>query len=254
MAEVTEIAWTRSTFNAWVCSHVSPACARCYAEALDHRWGNDRWGHRKIPVVTSDSNWEKPFRWNREAQAAGIRWPVFCGSLMDVLDKNAPTAARERLWHLIRQTPWLDWQLLTKRAPNYRKYLPADWGDGYPNVWLGVTVEDIKHGLPRIDVLRQIPARLRFLSIEPLLEGLGTIDLRGIAWVIVGGESGPGARPMDLEWVRDIRRQCANAGVAFFFKQHGGFRSKGGCLLDGEEVKEWPVVAQPVVARTPFSI
>lgn len=191
----------------------------------------------------SAGNWAKPVCWNREAQKTGIRRRVFCGSMCDVFDKNAPEGQRERLWELIRNTPMLDWQLLTKRAPNIEKYLPADWGDGYDNVWLGVTVENRRHGLGRMARLKQIPAKVHFLSCEPLLEGLGRVDLAGIDWVIVGGESGPYARPMDIAWVGAIRRQCEAQGVPFFFKQWGGRKDKGGCLFDGAEIKQWPMVA-----------
>ena len=163
--------------------------------------------------------------------------------MCDWTDNNAPAGQRDRLWELIRATPNLDWQLLTKRAPNIKRCLPTDWGNGYDNVWLGVTVENRQHGLPRIEHLRRAPAKVRFLSIEPLLEDLGEIDLTGIHWVIVGGESGPNARPMAIEWVGNLRRQAEAAGVPFFFKQWGGRRDKGGCLLQGVEIKEWPVAA-----------
>jgi protein gp37 len=175
--------------------------------------------------------------------ATDTRRRVFCASMCDVFDKNAPNGARDRLWTLIRETPNLDWQLLTKRAPNIEKYLPSDWGNGYPNVWLGVTVENRANGLPRVDILREIPSVVRFLSIEPLLEDLGEVDLQGLHWVIAGGESGPNARPMEASWMFSIRRQCADQGIPFFFKQWGGRRSKGGCEIDGFEVKEWPRVA-----------
>lgn len=245
MADNTAIAWTDSTFNPWWgCSAVSPGCDHCYAEALDRRTGGAHWGPHATPRLTSADNWRKPRRWQREALQSGERRRVFCASMCDVFDKNAPEGARERLWALIRETPNIDWQLLTKRAPNVARYLPPDWGAGYPNVWLGVTVEDRKHGLPRIDVLRQIPAAVRFLSVEPLLEDLGAIDLSGIHWVIVGGESGPKARALDASWVLSIRRQCAGQNVPFFFKQWGGRSDdKGGCVIEGAEVKEWPKVA-----------
>jgi len=246
MAEKTEIAWTDSTFNPWWgCSKVGPGCDHCYAETLDHRTGGNFWGPRKIPRIMSDDNWRKPRRWQKnhvvfEAEH-GRRHLVFTGSMCDWADKTAPEGQRDRLFSLIRETPDLDWQLLTKRAPNIAKYLPADWGGGYPNVWLGATVEDRKHGLPRIDALRAVPAKVRFLSIEPLLEDLGEIELGGIHWVIVGGESGPGCRPMDLAWVEHIRRQCESQSVPFFYKQRGGHPNKSECLLDGIEIKQWPV-------------
>lgn len=179
-------------------------------------------------------------RWQRIAEASNTRRKVFCGSMCDWADKNAPGEQRERLWELIKSTPALDWQLLTKRAPRIAECLPADWSDGYENVWLGVSVENRKHGLPRIEHLRKVQARVRFLSVEPLLEDLGEIDLDGIHWVIVGGESGPCARPMEATWVENIKRQCEVAKVPFFFKQWSGKIHKGGCLIDGFEVKQWP--------------
>lgn len=244
MAEETEIAWTDSTFNPWWgCSKVGAGCDHCYAESLDKRTGGNHWGPDKTPRTMSGDNWRKPRRWQKQAEAGGVRRRVFCGSMCDWADKNAPGGERDRLWSLIRETPSLDWQLLTKRAPRIATCLPDDWGDGYPNVWLGVTVENRKHGLPRIDYLRDVPARVRFLSIEPLLEDLGPLNLDGIHWVIVGGESGPLARPMQPEWVASIRAQCEAQGVPFFFKQWGGRRDKGGCLISGGEIKQWPRAA-----------
>lgn len=244
MADETEIAWTDSTFNPWWgCSKVGPGCDHCYAESLDRRTGGDHWGPDKTPRLMSLKNWNGPLRWQREAMASGKRRRVFCGSMCDWADKNAPEGERERLWGLIRETPMLGWQLLTKRASRIAERLPDDWGGGYDNVWLGVTVENRKHGLPRIEYLRMVPAKVRFLSIEPLLEDLGELDLSGIHWVIVGGESGAQARPMDPAWVDNIRRQCEAQGVPFFFKQWGGRRDKGGCDLGGTEIKQWPANA-----------
>jgi len=241
MAKETEIAWTDSTFNPWWgCTKVGPGCDNCYAEALDKRTGGEHWGIGSSPRSMSPENWKKPVRWNKAAALSDIRRKVFCASMSDVFDKNAPQGQRERLWKLIQDTPMLEWQLLTKRAPNIKKYLPQNWDSGYRNVWLGVTVENKKHGLPRIDHLRKIPAKIRFLSIEPLLEDLGNIDLTGIHWVIVGGESGHNARPMNLKWVENIHKQCLEQNIPFFFKQWGGNRDKGGCLLHGNEIKQWP--------------
>ncbi|MCG5509628.1 DUF5131 family protein [Ectothiorhodospira lacustris] len=239
MADSTEIAWTDSTFNPWWgCSKVSPGCANCYAETLDRRTGGNHW--EDSPKALSESNWKKPHTWNRKAEKEGTRRLVFCGSMCDWTDKSAPEGQRDRLWDTIRATPALDWQLLTKRAPRIKHCLPADWGTGYRNVWLGVTAEDRKHGIPRIQQLRDVPALVRFLSVEPLLEDLGDLDLTGIHWVIVGGESGPGARPMKPEWAEGVLRQCREQGVPAFFKQWGGMRDKGGCLIRGREIKEWP--------------
>ncbi len=239
MADTTEISWTDHTFNPWWgCTKVAPGCDNCYAEAWDKRWGGNHWGKGTQLRIMSDANWKKPRQWNRKQPGT----KVFCGSMCDVFDKNAPVGQRERLWDLIRETPDLHWQLLTKRAPNFEKYLPDDWGDGYENVWLGVTVENQKHGLPRIDILREIPAKVRFLSVEPLLENLGFFNLTGIHWVIAGGESGPNARPMYGEWLEMVRKNCNLENVPFFFKQWGGKdKDKGGCTIHQREVKEWPI-------------
>jgi len=198
----------------------------------------------------SDSYWEQPIAWDRQAARTGNRPRVFCASTADWADDEAPAGQRDRLFELIRKTPRLDWLLLTKRAKNISKYLPQDWGEnGYPNVWLGVTVENTKHGLPRIDVLRKIPAVCRFLSCEPLLEDLGTVSLAGIHWVIVGGETGRnpskkecgmevgkpvvGIRPMDICWAESLIKQCQDQHVAPWFKQLG----KLPVGLDGESLK-----------------
>ena len=242
MADKTKIAWTNSTFNPWWgCSKVGPDYDHCYAEALDRRMGGDHWGENKTPRMMSVDYWHKPVKWNRIAETSRVRRRIFCGSMCDWADNNARDRDRAQLWDLIRATPMLDWQLLTKRAPNIVRYLPEDWHDGYKNVLLGVTVENRKNGLPRVEYLRQVPAKVRFLSIEPLLEDLGEIDLSGIHWVIVGGESGHGARPMEVAWVKSVRRQCERKGAVFFFKQWGGRIDKGGCLINGIEVKQWPI-------------
>ena len=162
---------------------------------------------------------------------------------MDWCDKNAPEGALEDVWELIRTTPMLDWQMLTKRATLIADRLPADWGDGYDNVWLGVTVENMEFGSPRIDALRKIPAKVRFLSCEPLLEALDdpTSILAGIDWVIVGGESGPGYRPMRGRWAAEIVNACHIMSVPVWFKQHGGNSGdKGGDRIFGREFKQWP--------------
>jgi protein gp37 len=162
-----------------------------------------------------------------------------------VFDNQADPTWRADLWGLIRATPNLDWQLLTKRPQNIRKMLPRDWGNGYANVWLGTTVENGTEAARRIPFLLAVPAVVHFLSIEPLLERM-TLPLhcgRGrVDWVIVGGESGPRFRPMDGTWVRDIRDQCVHEKVAFFFKQWGGLRPKShGRTLDGREWDEFPI-------------
>jgi len=212
---------------------------------LDKRTGGKHFGIGTAPRLTKEQNRNKPYRWNREAEAEGVRRKVFCGSMMDFFDKNAPEGARDPLWEKIRATTWLDWQLLTKRPSNIPDMLPPDWGStGYTNVWLGTTVENRKSGLRRLDQLRHIPAMVRFLSVEPLLEDLGQIELSGIHWVIVGGESGHGYRKMEKSWADRVIAQCREQGVSVFFKQWGGTSpDAGGCQIDGIEIKEWPTAA-----------
>ena len=230
MGETTDISWANSTFNPWIgCTRVSDGCRFCYAESLSTRYGWVKWGPGETRKRTSAANWRKPLAWNRAALKAGVRHRVFCASLADVFDHEAPTGARDDLWNLIRQCRELDWQLLTKRPENIAQYLPDDWGVGWPHVWLGVSVESDKY-VSRIQTLRATPAAVRFVSVEPLL---GPVDLDltrlsprltgvpGIDWVIAGGESGPGARPMHPDWARSIRDQCIAAGVSFHFKQFG---------------------------------
>lgn len=247
VAETTGIAWTDHTHNEWWgCSAPAGAgCDHCYAAALDRRTGGDYFGVGTVPRLTKEHNRNKPYHWNRAAEAAGDRAKVFCGSMMDFFDKKAPEGAREALWQKIKKTSSLDWQLLTKRPANIRRMLPSDWGiGGYPNAWLGVTVENRRNGLRRLDQIRDIPAAIRFLSVEPLLEDLGTINLSGIHWAIVGGESGFGHRLMEKTWADRVIAQCREQGVRVFFKQWGGTaRDAGGCLIDGIEIKEWPTAA-----------
>lgn len=246
MAETTGIGWTDKTHNEWIgCSAPAGAgCANCYAALWDRRFGGDRFGVGKCPSLSSEQNRNKPYRWERESIVARVRTKVFCGSLMDFFDKHAPSGARSALWGKIAATPNLDWQILTKRSSNIAKMLPPDWGIGYDNVWLGVTIEDRKSGLRRLEHLRAIPAKVKFVSIEPLLEDLGVVDFSGIDWAIIGGESGRACRPMKEEWVLKIIRQCREQGVKVFFKQWGGSdKIAGGCIVSGMEIKEFPRAA-----------
>lgn len=257
MAQDTIIAWTDATFNiAWGCEKISDGCKHCYADTLSARYGHDVWGPGRPRRTFGPKRWAEPEKWDRQAAAEGRRHRVFCSSMTDwLLDDPTIDAERAKLWDLIRRTPNLDWQLLTKRSDRIADALPADWGpDGYPNVWLGVSVENRRHGLPRVDHLRSIPAVVRFLSCEPLLEDLGEFDLTGIDWVIVGGESGPGHRPMDHEWARSIRRLCDRMGTAFFFKQSSSHLTERGIELDGEIVREFPtprLVDDPAFSLAP---
>ena len=240
MAENSKIEWTDHTFNPWMgCQKVSAGCDHCYAETLmDHRYGKVQWGPNGERKRTSPANWRKPLQWAREAN--GKRPRVFCASLADVFDNKAPAGARDDLFALIRATPELDWLLLTKRPENIGKMLPADWGAGYPNVWLGTTCEDQPAYDRRWRVLRDIPARVRFISYEP---AIGPLDLGIFApwpdWLICGGESGPGARHMPVDWAASVMSQCGRRGIAFFMKQMTGKKPIPADLL----VRQWPEAA-----------
>lgn len=245
MADTTGISWTDHTFNPWWgCTKIAPGCDNCYAAALDHRTGGNYFDAKQPPRRTKPNNWRKVLKWNKQATEENIRHRVFCGSMMDWCDKDAPEGAVSELFELIKATPMLDWQLLTKRATLIKGRLPDDWGNGYDNVWLGVTVEDKKYGLPRIESLREIPAKVKFISAEPLLEDLDIVNLSGIDWCIIGGESGNGFRKMEYEWVQELILNCVFYDVAIWFKQWGGnSKNKGGSELNGKKwYKEWPVL------------
>jgi protein gp37 len=253
MAENTGIEWADHTFNPWIgCTKVGPGCDHCYAEArMDTRLHRVQWGAGQPRQRTK--TWGDPLRWNKQHEAFfaehGRRQRVFCASLADVFDNEAPPAWRAELFALIACTPHLDWLLLTKRIGNVRAMIeaPGMQKDGLPpNVWLGATVVNQIEADRDVPKLLAVPVRVRFLSIEPML---GPIDLTGewltaklgaypfkmlppehrtklvdlLDWVIVGGESGPGARPMHPDWARSLRDQCEAAGVPFLFKQWGEF-------------------------------
>ena len=268
MAERTRIAWTDHTFNPWIgCQAVSPGCENCYAETLTNRRGWTQWGPEGQRVRTSEGYWKQPVRWERRAAESGERERVFCASLADVFDNQAPEGGREDLWELIRRTPHLDWQLLTKRPQNMEEMLPPDWQEGYANVWLGVSAEDQVEYDRRWPLLAATPAALRFVSYEP---ALGALTLREHGskpdWLIWGGESGKGARPPEAAWMRNITQECVEAGIPVFGKQWGHYKAnplvsetgillrdarlmdprengKGGALLDGRMWREFPRTA-----------
>ena len=261
MGAITRIAWCDATFNPWVgCLRVSTACDRCYAAALSWRYGwRDGTGHglwdvRADRKRTSSTYWRGPLRWNERAQAEGTRRRVFCASMADVFDNKVPTSWRVDLWSLIRSTPALDWFLLTKRPLNIGEMLPTDWGEGWPNVWLGTTTENQEEANRRIPHLVAIPAAVRFLSVEPMLE---SVDLApwlalpsderraAISWIIVGGESGGGARPMHPDWIRGLRDQVHAAGAKLFVKQIGSNHAFWPRVTGkGEDPAQWPTDLQ----------
>lgn len=248
MSENSKIEWTHHTFNPWLgCEKVSPACAHCYAESWAKRAGRGAlW--KGTRTRTAAANWRQPLKWNERCAATGTRERVFCASLADVFDNAVPAEWRKDLFELIKATPHLDWLLLTKRIGNAKAMLPQPWYCAdWPNVWIGSTVvtqAEIDRDVPK---LLNLAVAVRFLSIEPLLERIdlceqfgiywnstmqawegwtikppncrGIDGHSGIDWVIVGGESGGHARPMESEWVARLREQCKVAGTKFFMKQ-----------------------------------
>lgn len=241
MAEYSKIGWTDHTQNFWWgCEKVSTECLLCYIAQIMRRAGREPFNG---PMRTSAGNWKKPAKWNRRAKDAGTRFRIFTCSMSDFFHEGADDW-RPEAWDIIRNCSNLDWLILTKRPELIAKRLPKDWGDGYPNVWLGVTC-GVRSSLTRLEILRKIPAALHFVSAEPLLEAIdfspyldGCID-----WVITGCENAGinKRREMNAEWVRSIDRQCRDAGVAHFFKQrYEGTQLVYDGMLDGLVRQEWP--------------
>lgn len=251
MGETTNIGWTKGTWNPWIgCHEVSPGCAHCYAKVLETRFGRDFGTLRRTKTMEDPLKWVKPSL-------------IFTCSMSDFFHEAADRW-RHLAWEVIRNTPRHTYQILTKRIERVPEFLPDDWGEGYKNVWLGVSVENQRF-MYRARDLREIPAALRFVSAEPLLSGVDftrapragekidwsdTVNvLKGknrIEWVIVGGESQAGARIMDPNWARFVQMQCAHNGTAFFLKQLGGHpnpRAHEEALLNGKlytEMPQWP--------------
>lgn len=235
----TSIEWTDATWNpVRGCTKISGGCKHCYAETFAERFRGVK-GHpyeygfdlRLIPEKLED-----PLRWSKPRR-------VFVNSMSDLFHEDIPDDYVEAVSQVMVAARWHTFQVLTKRAERLRAMLSSrlSFAAQPAHIWWGVSVENRRDGLPRIDHLRAAPAAVRFLSVEPLLEDLGWLNLEGIRWVIVGGESGRGARPMAKEWVLSIRDQCCRAGVAFFFKQWGGVRkSVGGRNLEGRTYDEFP--------------
>lgn len=237
--EDTAIKWATHTFNPWTgCTKVSPGCDNCYAEQdRDIRFGKVKWGKGQLRVRTSEAEWAKPVKWNKQAKEDEVI-RVFCASLGDVFDTEVEEQWRTDLFDLTRATPKLAWLLLTKRHKQAVQYYEKH---GWPeNAWIGTSVENQEWADKRVNEIKKIPAPVRFLSIEPLL-GPVTVDLDGIDWVIVGGESGPGYRTIQKSWVVDLCDQCEKAKVPFFFKQWGGPNAKSnGYMLGPKEYRDFP--------------
>ena len=224
---------THHTWNPWRgCTRVSPGCKNCYMFPDQARYGRDP------SVVVRTKTWGDPPRWQKKAAAAGRTELVFTCSWSDWFHEAAG-AWRDEAWAVIRRCPNLTFQVLTKRAERIADHLPADWGEGYPNVWLGVSVESDDYCW-RADALRAVPARVRWVCAEPLLGPLPSLNLDAIHWLVAGGESGPDYRPMDRAWVRQLRDKCRAAGVPFYFKQANGLYPGRDAVLDGRRHAEMP--------------
>jgi protein gp37 len=285
MGERTEIAWCDATFNPWIgCTEISPGCEHCYARGLSRRFAPNLWGADAERKLMTDAYWSQPLAWQRRAIKEGTRPRVFCASMSDVFDNHpAVSDSRNHLWELILRTPRLDWLVLTKRIGNVSRMLPPDWGDGYPNVWLGISVVNQEEADRDIPKLTDTPAARRFISAEPLLGPLdlyafqkgrcaacggtgGAVDVLedgaeldrcrdcmgtglcednpGLDWIIVGGESGANARPLNIDWALGVQHFCVHYGVPFFMKQGSqanwaGFRNFAS-FPKQLQVRQWP--------------
>ena len=260
MGKDSSIAWCDHTFNPWIgCMKVSAGCDHCYAETLmDKRHHTVVWGQRRTestePSVgtrarTSANYWRQPLAWARKARKDGSRPKVFCASLADVFDNQVPEEWRRDLWALIEQTPELTWLLLTKRPQNIARAIPGGWHGHWPDhVWIGATCEDQAAYDERWPLLREMPAPVRFISYEP---ALGPLSIKpadyGEAnfkphWIICGGESGSGFRPMQESWARDLARECDKYLTPFFMKQMAGVRPQ-----------QIPIPSDLLIRQFPFS-
>lgn len=247
MAGTTAIEWTDATWNPVTgCTKISPGCDHCYAERFSERFRGVR-GHpfeQGFDIILRPERVLQPLAWKTPKM-------VFVNSMSDLFQKEVPFSFVDSIFDTMEQAKWHVFQILTKRSSRMRDYVNRRYGEGRApaHIWLGTSVEDGSRK-SRIRHMQQMNASIRFLSVEPLIGRLGRVDLSGISWVIVGGESGPGARPMDPEWVREVRDQCFEAGIAFFFKQWGGIRPKsGGRELDGEEWSQLPFGLSRVAAE-----
>jgi protein gp37 len=238
MSTTTQIEWTDSTWNPVTgCSKITRGCDLCYAERFSERF-------RGVPGHPFQSGFDLTLRPERLTQPLRWRQPrrIFVNSMSDLFHKEVPTPFIDSVFDTMEAAGWHSFQVLTKRSSLMARYLRNRYGEGFAptHIWLGVSVEDARNAV-RLKHLRAARASVKFVSFEPLLGPVGEVDLTGIDWVIVGGESGPGARPMAEDWAIDIRDRCQRAKVAFFFKQWGGARPKsGGRLLRGREWNEYP--------------
>ena len=242
MSTVSRIEWTEQTWNPIIgCTKISPGCRFCYAETMAKRL-------QAMGIPDYENAFTLTLLPERLTDPINRKKPTiyFVNSMSDLFHEQVPDGYIDQVFDVISRTQHHTYQILTKRAARMARYFKTR--EAPRNTWLGVSVEDKKHGVPRINHLRQVQAHIRFLSVEPLLENVGQLDLHDIHWVIVGGESGPNARPMQPEWAESVRRQCNAQSVAFFFKQWGGWgadgkrrsKSKNGRLLNGRVWDEMP--------------
>jgi protein gp37 len=238
VADRTAIEWTDATWNPVTgCTKITRGCDNCYAARFSERFRGVP-GHpfsTGFDLTLRPERLDQPLKWSRPRV-------IFVNSMSDLFHKQVPRTFVNQVFETMEKADWHVFQVLTKRSSLMRDYLRRRYGAGRgpSHIWCGVSVED-RQATTRVAHLRKCAAGVRFLSIEPLIGAVGPIDLRGIDWVIAGGESGPGARPIRLEWVREVRDQCIDQGVAFFFKQWGGLRPKsGGRELDGREWSDFP--------------
>jgi protein gp37 len=241
MSTTTQIEWTDATWNPVTgCSKITRGCDFCYAERFSERF-------RSVPGHPFENGFDLTLRPERLGQPLQWRQPrrIFVNSMSDLFHKDVPKVFIDSVFDTMEAADWHTFQVLTKRSSLLVRYLRGRYGDGLapPHIWLGVSIEDAQN-LVRLKHLRRAQASVKFVSFEPLLGPVGKVDLAGIDWAIVGGESGPQARPMAEDWAIEIRNQCRIAKVAFFFKQWGGVRPKsGGRLLCGREWNQYPSAA-----------
>lgn len=243
MAETTGIDWTDHTFNPWWgCTKVSEDCWGCYAERDSKRYGFDLWGPSKPRRTFTDKHWQQPEKWNAQAVSEGRKHRVFCASMADVFDVEGPAEERERLFALIRRTPMIDWQLLTKRPAEMKDYLNSLPDAPLPNVWAIVSAGNQERLDRFAPVLREVKAVVRGISWEPSLGPISIAEYPWLNWVIGGDESGPKARPAQEDWYRSVRDETQRQGIAFFLKQ---FIRNGRKIhtpeLDGAKWTQYPL-------------
>ena len=268
MGQHTKIQWTDHTFNPWIgCQKASTGCENCYAETYAMRFSPNHWGPHQTRRPAAEITWTKPRHWNKTAERTGRRAKVLCASLADVFDSQGPSDLRNRLWQLVRETPHLDWQVLTKLPQNLPAMLPDTFPQDYPNLWLGISAENQEEYDRRWPLLAHAPATILFVAYEPALGPLTVLNHDPKPdWLIWAGESGRKARTMNAQWARNITAECLQLQIPVYAKQWGTYRANplvaelqhsleqakaidppqngpGGALLDGTPYRQLPTAA-----------